>query len=230
VERGPETGEIGPHGGEWSFFVLLYFDVENRGEYQAGRFENWLVSEGRVGRQGAGRGLKNSLRPHERKTYAASFLIPLEYAGRTLRIRAYVDPLGETTESDEANNSSDWLEVRLPSLPDLSITIDNIEVTDTSTYPDLDFCTITITVRNSGTVHSGTTSGVEIWILEREGWNLCSWSRGFRSLAPGESLTYPFAEDLTVSKTATRARAIIDPGHWTLEVDRSNNQAERNFP
>lgn len=409
MARGPETGEIaggGPHRGERWFAVLLHFDVENRGEAPAGRFENWLVSEGRVGMQSAGRGIKNSLRPHERKTYGASFLIPLEYAGRTVRIRAYVDPLNETTESDETNNSSDWFEVRLPALlpdlevrilstgspraenrnpstgrlegsgapehlipvyvfipfsvvvknnglaparpirvrmetqgheagygsfwlevpgsrstggldidaslgpgeersfsgllcprrfslpeyrshlegrrlrfraevdpvfsvsggvphvvelnetnnysswtgyftmprptitleegvvsvPDLSITIDNIEIIDRSTYPDLDICTITITVRNNGTVASGNSSGVEIWLLEREGWNLRLWSDGFRSFAPGESLTYPFAENLAVSKTATKARAIIDSRHWTLEVDRSNNQAERDFP
>jgi hypothetical protein len=122
------------------------------------------------------------------------------------------------------------LEAGVVSVPDLSITIDNIEVTDRSTYPDLDICTITITVSNIGTVPSGTASGVELWVLEREGWNLVSWSTGFRSLAPGESLTYPFAEDLTISKTATKARTIIDSDHWTLEVDRSNNQAEKNFP
>jgi hypothetical protein len=407
--RGPEVTQLrtGAHRGERWFSVSFAFDVENRGEALAGRFENWLVSEmiggSMIGMQSAGRGTKHSLRAHERRTYEGTYVFPPEYAERTVRVRAFTDPLNETTEVDESNNSSDWFDVRLPaplpdlevrilstgspragnlnpstgrlegsgapehlipvyvfitcsvvvknnglaparpirvdmdaegyapghghfwldvpgsrstggldmdaalgpgeersfsgllrprrlslpeyrsyfegrrlrfraevdrpffsgthlvelnetnnysswtgyftmprptitleagvvSVPDLSITIDNIEVTDRSTYPDLDICTITITVRNIGTVPSGTASGVEMWVLDREGWNCVSWSDGFRSLDPGESLTYPFIEDLAVSKTATKALAIIDSHHWTLEVDRSNNQAERNFP
>lgn len=236
MAREPEVGEVagsGPHRGERWFAVLFHFDVENRGEAPAERFENWLVSEGRVGMQSAGRGIKNSLRPHERKTYGASFLIPLDYAGRTVRIRAYVDPLNETTESDETNNSSDWFEVRLPtlpSLPDLTVTIDNVE--ETGWIPDvapsyLGFYNITFTVRNIGTASSRFTEW-HIYYFDRGEWHLHT-TAGTHPIAPGGSFTHR-ERGLSIFETATKVRVILDPENRERELEKSNNQAEKNMP
>lgn len=205
-------------------------------------------------RDSTGLDVDATLIPGEERTFSGLLRLPRlslpEYRsyfeGRRFRFRAEVDRpfLGgaHLVESNEANNYSSWTgyltmpsptitrEEGVVSVPDLSITIDSIEITDRSRYPDLDVCTITITVTNMGTVTSGNASGGNLLIFERGTWNLASWSSGFRSLAPGESLTYPYVENFAVSKTATRARAIIDPDHWVLEINRSNNQAERDFP
>jgi hypothetical protein len=236
VARGPETGEVagGPHGGERWFSVLLYFDVENRGMAPAGRFENYLVSEGSIGMQSAGRGIKNSLGPHERKTYNASFLIPLEYAGRTVRIRAYVDPLNETIESDETNNSSDWFEVRLPSLPslpDLKVTIDRIE--ETGWTPDiaptyLGFYKLTFTVRNIGIASSRYVEWQIDFLNHRGEWE-GNATGGTHTIAPGGSFTHRLS-GLQVLEEATKVRVTLDPENWEEELDESNNQAEKNMP
>lgn len=117
-------------GGEWWFSLSFSFDVENRADAPCGRFEAWLVSEmvsgSMIGIQlpGTGRGIKHSLNAHERRTYEGTYLFPPEYAERTVRVRAYIDALNETTEADESNNSSDWFDIRLPNpLPDLEVSI-----------------------------------------------------------------------------------------------------------
>lgn len=258
LEREPSLVTVdgsGPHGGERWFAATFSFTVENIGTAYAPRFENWLVSEDTAGMMSGGMRTKNSLEPGRSKRYWIGFLLPKSYAGRTARIRAVTDYLGETVESNEGNNASAWFEVRLPlrierppvsimPKPDLTVTIGTLTRNPSRDFHEpwggfnyLSF-NIPFTITNRGSANSSVMT--PCWELsyyvpvDRSP----AFTRGWQAAANGDcnqiegGRAYPgfVIEDLQIPEFSTRIRVIVDPENQTIESNEVNNQATEALP